>query len=120
MKAPRTILVCAIALTAVGCVSNSQRPVREIATAQASVTMAEQNGAQRHSVEQLTKARQKISRASALAESGKTEHARRLAVEADIDARLAAAEAELHRSEESVKELDATLDTLETELNRGE
>lgn len=120
MKVQATILVCVVSLASFGCVSNSQRPVGEIATAKASITLAEQSGAQSHSVEYLTTAQQKIDRATTLADSGEAESARRLANEADIDARVAAAKAQLWKSKESVNEINATLDTLESELNRGE
>jgi len=94
--------------------------VDELATARASITLAEQNGAQQHSLEDLTKARSKLSRADNLANDGAHDAATRLANESEVDARVAAAHAALRKNEQAAAELDATLETLESELNRNQ
>ena len=114
-----TIVIAALLISS-GCASTSDRPIQEMTEARSSITLAEQVGAQQHAVTELTMARQKMDRATTLVDHGKYDAAARLANEATVDARLAAARASLFKSEQAADELNATLTTLETELNRDQ
>ena len=119
MKNSILLMTLSLSLICTGCVSTQKRPVNEIATARASITLAEQNGAQQLSLADLTKARQKLARANNLSGDGEYEAAERLAIEATVDARVAAAQATLMKSEQAAEELNSAFETLESELNRN-
>lgn len=112
-------LLLALALLA-GCAGTSSRPIEALAAAQASVELAEQNDAQEHSTAELTRARQKLQTARQLADEGEHERARRLAREASVDARVAAAKAEKEKNVEAAAEVQESLRTLEQELARAD
>jgi hypothetical protein len=86
----------------------------------ASIAEAEQAGAQELGSAQLTLARDKLRAAEEAAEDDEAERARRLAVEANLDADLAAAIARNRQTQELVTEVRAGLRTLEDELQRTE
>ena len=118
-KAATAISAAAVLLTS-ACASTGDRPVDELATARASIDLAEQNGAQEHSTQTITAAREKLARAETLAESGNHEQAKWLADQAEVDARLAAARAQLAKNEAAVEELRDSLSALEREINRNQ
>ena len=118
MRIKAGLLVVAFATACAACATTGERPTEELATARASIELAEQNDAQKHSTKSIAAARDKLARAEALSTAGDDEQARRLAIEADVDARLAAAEALLAKNETAAAELREGLRTLEREIER--
>jgi Skp family chaperone for outer membrane proteins len=68
----------------------------------------------------LTRARQKLAAAEKAGREGDVERARRLAVEADLDSRLAIAKADKYAMQTAVAELQQTVRTLQQDLRRSE
>jgi hypothetical protein len=91
----------------------------EISTARASIADAERTGANEYGGAQLALARDKLRAAEEAAEDGEIERARRLAVEADLDADLAVAIARNRQTQALASETREGLQTLEQELQRG-
>ncbi|HNP37159.1 MAG TPA: DUF4398 domain-containing protein [Woeseiaceae bacterium] len=106
------------AATAAGCASSTAPSAPQIARAQTSIELAEQNGARQYATQSLDNARAKLQSAEMAAENGKGEQAMRLAEEAEIEARLAAAQSESAEAEASLREIQRGIDTLQQEINR--
>ena len=96
------------------CVS-SPVPNERIAVAQASVQRAEQSGAQELASVELGTARDKLQSAERAAANHEEGPATMLAEQANVDAQLAEATAQEHRSHEAVMQLDASLQALRQE-----
>jgi hypothetical protein len=101
-------------------VSSGRLITGEISAARASITDAERAGANEYGGAQLARARDKLRAAEEAAEDGELERARRLAVEADLDADLAVAIARNRETQALAVEVREGLETLEQELQRGE
>jgi hypothetical protein len=93
---------------------------QELARARASITEAEQAGAAEFGSAELALARDKLREAERAIEDGAGERARRLAVEADLDADLAAAITRSEQTQALATEVQAGLTTLEQELRRAQ
>jgi hypothetical protein len=112
-----------ISVAMLGCASNE--PVaapaytQDLSRARASIAEAEQAGAERFGSAELSLARDKLRAAEDAAEDGELERARQLAVEADLDADLAAAITRNQETQALVTEVQSTLRTLEAELRRS-
>lgn len=123
----RTLLLLGllvIGAAMVGCASNrsdvdSAAYEQDFARARASIAEAEQAGAADYGSAQLTLAREKLRAAEQAASDGAGERARRLAVEADLDADLAAAITRNRQTQSLVTEVRSGLSTLEDELRRS-
>jgi hypothetical protein len=114
--------ICAVlCLSAiVAACATTPMPVDRIALAQSQIQRAERADADELAPIPLQSARSKL--ASALASphsSAGALAARRLADEAQADARVAEASAQAAQSERAAAELDKTLDALRTETTRG-
>lgn len=123
----RNILVgCAAAVAAWGCAGNSQRTADEVAyredfvRAEASIGEAERAGAYESGGAELNRAREKLNAARKASEEGDVVIAQRLAIEADLDADLAAATARNRDAQSAVSELQQSIETLQEELRRNE
>jgi len=92
----------------------------DIERARASIAEAENAGAEELGSAQLTLAREKLTAAEDAVEDGASERARRLAVEAALDADLATAIARNRQTQALVTEVRSGLRTLEEELRRTE
>lgn len=92
----------------------------EMARARASLASAEQAGAADFGNAELALARDKLRTAERAADDGDTERATQLAIEADLDAKLAAAKTRNGETQELVTEVRSGLRTLEDELRRNE
>jgi hypothetical protein len=88
--------------------------------ARASIAEAEAAGAEELGGAQLTLARDKLRAAEDAVEDGESERARRLAVEASLDADLATAITRNRETQALVTEVRSGLRTLEEELRRSE
>jgi chromosome segregation ATPase len=116
-----TLFAVALVATALmtACVSSSERPVAQLARAEASIDSAEQAGAREYGTQNLDKARSKLNKANQLADAGEHETARRLAHKAELDAELAMAEANRGKAENSLTEINRTIETLRQEIAGG-
>lgn len=116
------VLACGALLAA--CANNSPRgesppAAAELAQARAGITQAEQAGAAEYGSAELALAREKLVVAEQEARDGNVERARQLAVEASLDADLAAAITRHRQTELLAEEVNSGLRTLEQELRRG-
>jgi DNA repair ATPase RecN len=111
------IAAAALAAGIVGLAACVSTPVpnEKIAVAQASVQRAEQSGAPELAPVELSAAREKLQRAERAAASHEAEPATMLAEQANVDAQLAEATAQEHRSHEAAMQLDASLQALRQE-----
>ena len=91
---------------------------QDLARTRASIAEAEQAGAAEFGNRELALAREKLRAAEEAAEDGDVQRARELAVEADLDADLAAAVTRNQQTQALVTEIRAGLRTLEDELRR--
>ena len=107
-----------IVLTMAACSGGPERPVAEIASAEATIERAEQSGARQFSSADLDMAREKLAEARAASDRGDHAVARRLAEQAEVDAEYAAAAAETERSRDAVKALRSSIQTLRDEIQR--
>jgi hypothetical protein len=95
-------------------------PVDRIALAHAEIQRAERAGADELAPVPLQAAREKLAAAEASPHSADGAlAARRLADEAEVDARVAEASAQAAQSERAAAELDKSLDALRTETSRS-
>jgi hypothetical protein len=107
-----------------GCASNervaeSAAYEQDLVRARTTIAQAEQAGASQYGSAQLALAREKLREAESSANDGESERARRLAVEAVLDAELARAITRNEQTQALVSEVRSGLDTLEGELRRG-
>jgi hypothetical protein len=113
-----------ISAALLGCANNRPADATTVAyeqdfdRARASIAGAERAGAEEHGRAQLTLAREKLRAAEEAVEDGETERARRLAVEAHLDADLAIAIARNEETQALVAEVQSGLRTLEEQLRR--
>jgi hypothetical protein len=109
-----------------GCAGNSQRgdantdSREDFARAEASINEAQNAGAYEHGGADLNRAREKLNAARKASEEGEDDVAQRLAIEADLDADVAAATARNQEMQGAVTELQASIRTLQDELRRNE
>lgn len=114
------LLISAVML---GCANNERVPApayqQDLSRARASIAEAEQAGAERFGSAELALARDKLRAAENAADEGEVERAQQLAVEADLDADLAAAITRNQQTQALVTEVQSTLQTLDDELRRS-
>jgi hypothetical protein len=108
-----------------GCAGNSQRAHgdayrEDFARAEASIDEAERVGAYEHGSADLNRAREKLNAARKATDDGDEDIAQRLAIEADLDADVAAATARNRAMQGAVAELQENVRTLQDELRRDE
>jgi predicted metal-dependent hydrolase len=125
-KCTRNVLVGFAAMVVVsGCAGNSRREdtsayQESFARAEASIDEAEKVGAYEHGSADLNRAREKLNAARKASEKGDEDVAQRLAIEADLDADVAAATARNQEMQGAVTELQESVRTLQDELRRDE
>ena len=118
MKIRKSITIaaaCAAAIVGLAACASSPIPNEKIAVAQASVARAEQSGAPEYAPVELSTARDKLQRAQKAAADNEDQPATMLAEQADVDAQLAEATAQEHKSQKAATELDASLHALSVE-----
>lgn len=106
------------ALLAGGCASKGMAPVSQLATSRVAVTEAEAAGAREYAALDLLSARDKLSKAEAASRDENYEQARRMAEEAEVDARLAESKARTAKSQRAAAELQDSINALRRELER--
>ena len=109
--------VGAAVMLALAACASSPIPSEKIAVAKASVQRAEQAGAQELAPVELSTARDKLQRAEKAAADHDAQPATMLAEQADIDAQVAEATAQQHRSHKAETELEASLRALREQAN---
>jgi len=111
--------VVGLSALVIGC-ATTPMPVDRIALAHAEIQRAERAGADELAPVPLQAAREKLAAAEASPHSADGAlAARRLADEAEVDARVAEASAQAAQSERAAAELDKSLDALRTETSRS-
>jgi uncharacterized iron-regulated membrane protein len=113
-----TALCTALALCVAGCAS-TPIPNEKIAVARASVQRAEQAGAPELAPVEMATARDELMRAEKAAAERNADPATNLAEKANIDAQLAEATAQEHRSRKTAAEFDASMQALRQESLRS-
>lgn len=112
------MLAVATCTALAGC-STTPPPLAELAVAKAAVERAEQPAA-RHAPDELLGAQRKLLAAQTALRSEDFERARRLADEAEIDARLALAISESSQARQSLEQVKEGVATLKQELMRNQ
>lgn len=107
------------ALLALAACASSPIPNEKIAVAKDSVQRAEQSGAQELAPVELSTARDKLQRAEKAAADRDAQPAAMLAEQANVDAQLAEATAQEHRSHKAETELEASLQALREQANHS-
>lgn len=110
---------CAAFAVGLAACATSPIPNEKIAVAKASVQRAEQAGAPELAPVELSTARDKLLRAEKAAADHDAQPATMLAEQANVDAQLAEATAQEHRSHKAATELDASLQALQQESARS-
>jgi hypothetical protein len=113
------IAAVSAALAAAGCAPQVERPTAEMARASTLIDQAEKAGAQRHAAAELQQARDKLALADAAANDGKGDVALRLAMQAAVDAELAAARTASGEAQSAADEVRKSTETLRQEAARG-
>jgi hypothetical protein len=93
-------------------------PTNQLAAGTAAYESARGVGAQQFAPAEFATAQQKIEQAQLAMKAGENERARRLAEEAEADARLASALTASARSQAAANEIQQSLQTLQDELRR--
>jgi hypothetical protein len=114
----KTVWILTAATAALGACASTPPPTEELALARAAVEQAQQPAA-RHAPDQLLSAQRKLAAAEAAARDEKYDQARRLAEEAEADARLAWAIAESSQARQSLTQVQESIATLKQELSRS-
>jgi chromosome segregation ATPase len=111
----------AAAAVAAGCASRGAVSAQAALTRAAeSVKAADKANPYAHGSAELARARQKLAAAEKARQAGDGELARRLAVEADLDAQLAVAKADKYAIQTAVAEVQENVRTLQEDLRRSE
>jgi hypothetical protein len=113
-----TALLTALVLSVAGCASTPV-PNEKIAVARASVQRAEQSGAPELAPVEMATARDELVRAEKAAADHNADPATNLAEKANVDAQLAEATAQEHRSRKAATEFDASMQALRQESLRN-
>jgi Domain of unknown function (DUF4398) len=111
-------LCMAIALSAAGCAS-MPIPNEQIAVAKSSVQRAEQSGAPELAPVEMAAARQELASAEKAAADRDGQAATQWAEKANVDAQLAEATAQQHRSQKALAEFNASMVALRQETQRS-
>ncbi len=111
------VVACGLMLAAC---SGGPPPRGEISQAQLAVQQAgTQSKASDYAPLQLQKAREKLDKAQQAVDDDEYEMARRYAEEALVDAQLAQAKAEAASTEQAARDMQASIETLRQEVQRG-
>jgi hypothetical protein len=112
LKSVVAITVVMMLIAAGGCASSTDRPDRQLFLAESRIELAEQSGARDYGALALSRAHEKLAQARLAADEEDYETAFRLALEAELDAKLAASQASRFKSEETLREINDVIDTV--------
>jgi hypothetical protein len=113
----RVALICGAAVVIVGCAAATPT-VDTVSTADMALNRAIDAKAMQHAPLELRLAEEKLDRAKSALEEEDYEQARRLAEEAQVDARLAEARARSRAARQQAQEIEQTIDTLQREVDQ--
>jgi len=118
MSITRLLVLGTSLLLLAACASKPLPPTQEISAAEQSLTDAEQARVAEYALPEMQRAREQLSdsRAAVLKEDMVT--AKRLAQQASLNIKLAAAKAELAKAEEVNKDMTKNIDVLKEEMQR--
>ncbi len=102
------------------CASSPERPVEDLARAEAAIEQAEQSGALEYAPIELDAARDKLAGARSAIAEDETLVAQRYAEEATLAADLASAKARTGKAEAAVEELQDSITVLREEIARNQ
>ncbi|WKB54282.1 DUF4398 domain-containing protein [Eleftheria terrae] len=111
-------LAAAAALALAGCASKTPVPNEQMAVSQAAVDAAVSAGATQYAPVELNQARQKLDGAKNALRAEDAMTARRLAEQAEVDARTATAKANAEKSRKAVGEIEQSIRMLREEMAR--
>jgi len=100
-----------------GCASTPP-PTEEVALAESAINQAESSEAQKHAPRELHSAKQKLDAAQTAMLEGDHDHARRMAEQAEIDARLAERKAQSVRTQQSIDKVQTGIREIRGELDK--
>ena len=101
-----------------GCASVPPPPTEEMTLAKAEVSQAQNAGAMEYAPVELRNAQSKLDQAQKALQSEEHVKARRLAEQADVDAKLASAKAQTAKAQKAVAQLQEGIRVLRQELER--
>jgi Domain of unknown function (DUF4398) len=108
---------CALVFGLAGCASIPP-PTEQMAVSRAAVSQAQNAGAAQHAPVELRNAQSKLDGATDAMKREEYEKAKRLAEQAEVDAKLAAVKADTARARAAVAELQEGIRVLRRELER--
>lgn len=117
MQGSRALATAALGVLLAACASTPP-PTAQLAAGTAAYETARGAGAQQYAPSEFSMAQQKIEQAQLAIKAGENERARRLAEQAEADARLASAMTASARSQAAIAEIQQGLQTLQDELRR--
>ena len=113
--------ISAIGLAAVvvaGCASTTPPPTEQMAVSRSAIANAVSAGGSEYASVDMRSAQEKMDRASRAMEKQDYENARRLAEEAQVDARLAEKKAQSAKAQQAASALQEDIRVLREEINR--
>ncbi|WP_158045197.1 DUF4398 domain-containing protein [Skermanella pratensis] len=113
----RLCLVAGAALALAACANNIPAPTEQVTLSDNIIRNAETAGAVEYSPVELNMAREKLEAARRQMQDENNAEARRLAEQAEVDARLAELRSRTQTTKEAVAAVQASIDTLRRELN---
>jgi Domain of unknown function (DUF4398) len=111
--------VAVSAAFASGCTTREERPTEELVEARTLIDQARQSGANQYASREVQSAQDKLHQAELAADRKNHADARRLAVQASLDAQLATARTRSGKAESAAEEVEASVRTLREEMARG-
>ncbi|MEJ8569140.1 DUF4398 domain-containing protein [Elongatibacter sediminis] len=114
-----TLGLATLLVTATGCAAAPDRPDKQLTRAETSIEFAEQNGAREFGSSALDRARQNLEMAYDYADQDEYRAALRAAEKAELDAELAAAQANTSKADEALAEIRESIETLRREIARN-
>jgi len=113
----RGLFLITAALALAACANEGPPPTTEVTLADSTIRDAETAGAVQYSPVELNTAREKLEAARRNMQDDNNEQARRLAEEAEVDARLAELRARTKTTRDAVAAIQSSIDALRRELN---
>ena len=109
-----------LALGCTACASSMERPEQQLASAETSIELAEQNDAREFAPAALERAQTQYKQAKTAAANEEYESAERLAKRAELDAELAMAETSNGKAMLALQELQESIQALRREIARNQ
>lgn len=118
MSIPRLLVLGTSLLLLAACASKPLPPTQEISAAEQSLTDAEQARVAEYALPEMQEAREQLSASRAAVLKEDMVLAKRLAQQASMNIKLAAAKAELAKAEEVNTDMTKNIDVLKEEMQR--